>query len=273
MLHLRSFLPVIATAITLLAPALPTRAAAFVNDGELFIGFYADGGQGSSESLLVNIGSAATFRDATTSFTLSSVGSFATDLANTYGSDWNTRVDLYWGVYGTNYDITGNGTPVNGDPQYTLYGTKSQAVLGTVTTPFNRATTATQSIPSSFMYDVSNQTGVAGSNSKVLIQTESALNNDFKKFQTGAVAFNGYFQASLGNFGDGTAGTALDLFRMQVRTSPGQVGTYEGTFTISNTGIVTFTAVPEPGTWALLAIAAGAFWFGVRRRRIKAANV
>ncbi len=74
----------------------PASAAAvsYSND-DLFLGFYASGGTGSSFDYLVNIGQASIYRDATGAFALN-IGDIGADLSATYGSDWNTRSDLYW---------------------------------------------------------------------------------------------------------------------------------------------------------------------------------
>ena len=59
-----------------------------------------------------------------------------------------------------------------------------------------------------------------------------------------------------GTFANGTAGIKLELFRLTSSTGLGNPGTDLGNFTISNSGILTWTpealAVPEPSTYARL---------------------
>jgi hypothetical protein len=98
----------------------------------------------------------------------------------------------------------------------------------------------------------------------------SSLDNDYAQYQAngGSTSF-GYFNGALGNFADGTSGTQLDLFRMQTGSSSLQ-GTYEGTFSINNSGTVTFsssvTPVPEPSTYGIAMALAAAVFIVIRRR-------
>jgi len=68
-----------------------------------------------------------------------------------------------------------------------------------------------------------------------------------------------------GDFGGGTSGTALDLYRQAGTTSERL-----GTFNITNTGSLSFSAVPEPGT-TLLAMTGAAL--GLTRRRRAPARI
>lgn len=251
----------------------PVRAALTYNPGDLLLGFYAQSGQGASESVVVNLGPASQFRDFTgTSFDLTSVGSIKMDLVATYGADWSTRSDLKWGVFGTTYDAT-----VGSDPAYTLYATKPEGTIGVVANAYNRGSQATQSQPSTRIKDVADlfAGGTAGNNPRATVQS-SSMPNDFGEFQTnnGNLSF-GYFNVAMGNFGNGPAGTALDLFRMQTGSSSSK-GTYEGTFTIDDAGMIHFTAVPEPSVFALLSFAAAGIFLGrilVRRQTHAALGV
>jgi hypothetical protein len=71
-----------------------------------------------------------------------------------------------------------------------------------------------------------------------------------------------------GNFGNGEEGTAIDLFRIEKNNQGGTgANAYKGTFTINDTGVVTYAvAVPEPTSAALLCIGAGLVGFARRRR-------
>jgi hypothetical protein len=73
--------------------------------GDLFVGFRASDGDGAQVSYLVKIGQDSVFRNAApgSAFDLTSIGNLATDLSATFGSSWQSRPDLSWGIFGTNY--------------------------------------------------------------------------------------------------------------------------------------------------------------------------
>lgn len=227
--------------------AVPARAATTYANDDLLLAFYATGGEGSTTSIVLNIGPASLYRDASGEFLLS-VGSIATDLANTFGPDWFTREDVHWGVFGTTYN-----TVVGDDTAWTLYGARAQTTIGTQAQAFTRFGEATQSQPGTRIKDLGDAyatTGAArgltvGSNTSASLQDASA-DNDFAGYQTnsGGTSF-GYFNSALGSFGDGVDGTRLDLFRM-LTSSTSEAGSYVGTFTIGTDGVVRFSKVPDP---------------------------
>jgi hypothetical protein len=243
-----------------------SRAAALAyTDGDLLLGFQAVDGTGATQDYLVNIGKASTFRDATTAFNLS-LGNIAVDLATTFGDDWNTRPDLFWGVFGAVQD-----TPVNGDGAWTLYAGKVELSIGTIAQAYNRGSVSTQSAPASKIGQVgfwykTNYTSTANSSVAAIQNVSDA--NSYAQYQTnGGLTSFAYFNGAQGNFGSGTAGTALDLFRMATGSSSTK-GTYEGTFTISDSGVVSFSPIPEPATWMMLAFGIG--FLVLRRKRLQA---
>jgi hypothetical protein len=89
--------------------------------------------------------------------------------------------------------------------------------------------------------------------------------NSFFSYQTSSSSFS-YFDvsAATANFGSGTAAASLDLYRMTPGSGDGQL---VGTFTISDSGTVTFTAVPEPGACVLIGCGLAFLLVVVRRRR------
>ena len=93
-------------AIALCGIAAFTSANAQSNS-DLYIGFETSTGTGASTNLVVDLGPVAN---------LSSLNlNLGTDLSATYGTNWYSRTDLYFGIIGV-------VTPAfNGDPNYTLY--------------------------------------------------------------------------------------------------------------------------------------------------------
>jgi hypothetical protein len=246
--------------------ATGSAATATYNPGDIFMGFRADSASGITQSVLVNLGPASQFRDATSSFTVP-VGNIGGDLTAVFGTNWHQRTDLFWSVVGANTNAT-TGT-VDGDPARTLYATKPEVTIGVQTTPFNRGSSATQGPPAQKMLDmaaafVTSQVE-SGNNS---IRQDNITANSYFQFQATSLSFSYFSPRTEGNFANGPAGTALDLFRMTTGSSSLQ-GTYEGTFTIKSDGEVTFNTspVPEPSTMLLTAtLALGAT---LQRRRSK----
>jgi hypothetical protein len=252
-------------------------------NGDLYLGFYATSGTGSTESLLINIGQASDYRDFTGSFFKLELGDVEADLVDVFGASWNSRSDVKWGVFGTTYD-----SAVGSDPAWTIYGGRAQTTLGTQATAYNRGSTATQSQPATRLHDLADHyaEGTATANSSVATIQLTTEDNDFAQYQTtsGATSFS-YFQNALADFTTGTTvyngafGSRVDLFRMQTGSSSLK-GTYEGTFAISDIdgstavyfgSTATFTPVPEPSVYGF-AIAGAAVVLVVLRRRKAAIN-
>lgn len=223
-----------------------TKALTYAND-DLLLAFYATSGQGSSTSVVFNIGQASTYRDASGELFLG-VGSIAADLKARYGSDWATRSDLHWGVFGAAYNAA-----VGSDPAWTLYGSRVQTTIGTQTQAYNLGSIATQSQPATRLKDSGDAYGAtgtatgltAGINAAAAIQDASA-DNDFASYQSnnGGTSF-AYFNNALADFANGVASSAVDLFRMPTGASASK-GAYKGTFTIGSDGVVRFSTVPNP---------------------------
>lgn len=240
------------------------KAGITTSNGDLFLGFYSTG---SSTSYLVDLGAASNFRDFSGTETLS-LGNIGADLTSIYGNNWNTSSSVFWGVFGTDYNSS-----VNGDPTYTLYAGQAEGSVGTVGNGYQEKSTATQAGPAS---KISNMRSVASglnvtdsTNSGVAVIEANSTSGSFGGYVSNSGFTNfSYFNSAMGEFGSGTAGTAIDLFRMTPSTlgvnAPN--GTYYGTFTIDNSGTVTFaTPVPEPST-VYMALGLVAF-IGWRSRR------
>ncbi|BCU79485.1 hypothetical protein [Luteolibacter sp. LG18] len=231
--------------------------------GDIFVAFRATDGQGSSTSYIVNVGQYSQFRDATPGSTITlNVGNVGADLVATYGEDWNTRGDVSWGIFG----VSPGASP-------TLYASKEQATVGVQSDPWiglsaaNRTSTANQITPVlQGIGGYQGSTSTDNSNFGVLQTNSSSASSYFKQVGTAGTSDFGTlsgWNSIEGNFGDGTAGTALDLYRI------GSTGvTTPGYFTISDTGVLSFTStvtpVPEP---TVTVIAAAGLLLGVSRRR------
>lgn len=224
-------------------PIVALSAAVVPNpvSGDLFLGFRASGGTGGSEAYIVKLG-----RDTDTVFTASgtitSVGNVGADLVAKYGANWNTRDDLYWGIFG----VRGlSGIPV-------LYASRERNPVSTPATPwaplvYSERTSAGNRINSVLTGIGGYRLSTATANSTVgAFQTNSAqeASYNFEVATQGTSDFGSLsqWQSIEGSFISGTAGTALDVFRL---SGDGDVAinptTLLGTFTINNSGVISFT--------------------------------
>jgi hypothetical protein len=226
--------------------AAPMRAATYANN-DLLVAFYATGGEGSTTSVVLNIGPASGYVAATGDIFLGSIGG---DLVNAFGPEWFTRDDVHWGVFGSTYSAD-----TGGDAAWTLYAGRAQSVFGTQSQGYSRGSVSTQSQPGTRIHDLGDAyklTGtasglVAGVNPKASIQDASA-DNDFAEYQSnfGGTSFS-YFQGALADFTNGAANSAVDLFKMVTQTGAiTEKGDYKGTFTVGVDGVVRFSKVPNP---------------------------
>lgn len=245
-----------AVASTASSQAAVSLAAPAAND--IFIGFRASSDTGNTKSYIVNVGQYSTFRDlpAGTTITLN-LGSVGADLIATYGANWNSRNTVSWGAFGLSI---GTSTTVYGSRERPSASEQSPA-WEDITAP-NRSSTGNQISPV--------LTGLGG-----FLGKTSTDNSNFAFLQNNSAdAWSYNQQVGIGandfgtvsgwtsieaNFGDGTGGALLDLYRF------GSIGvTTPGYFSISDLGVISFTAVPEPSI-ALLAL--GGISLGVLRRR------
>ncbi len=296
MKRLQTKLRVFALAAGSLAITIAGASAAntFYAPGDLVLYFQQEGG---TNTVYANLGNAATYRGAGTG-AADGVNSLNfldinTELTSAFGAGWATDTSLYAGlagVWGTNGT---NETLQNSDPHRTLYVSAARNSAGTIgqadsTAPFvgtnTDMTTAASGIAAqNNVLENSYSTAVAVSPTGT-----SGIDNQNPFLAAGVqgVAFGvisggvqqrgtaGTFAASFG--GGGSVEFGLDLYRIQAKnTIVGQVGlgealregTYEGTIAVGTDGLVSFVAVPEPSTYALMGLSALVIGFVVRRRR------
>ncbi len=234
----------LALTMGVLASGLLHAAAATVPNpvsGDLFLAFRASGGEGAATSYIVNLGQDTVFRSAAegTTITANTGGNIAADLAATYGADWATRGDLFWGVFG-----------VRPSTSSIVYGSRAR---GTATTA-----------PAWTALDVTARNGTAGQITSVLESIggyrgrSATANSPVAVLQPNTADASSYFKqvatpgttdfGSLSewssieaDFGKGVSSAALDLFRVA-----GSGVTRVGHFTINAAGTVTFNAPSAP---------------------------
>ncbi len=251
---------------------VPDPVTTGVSTSDLFLGFRAGGGQGGSTSYLVKLGANSAFPTVEgASFSISGLGNIGLDLATTYGANWNTRSDLFWGVFGT----TSSANPA-------VFGSRERGNVSQLTNPWPALDlTARNSVNTQIGTNVLNgingyKGSTATANSPVGTLQANSGNSTSYNFQVatnGTTDFGSLSQWTSieGDFGDGTAGTVLDLWRI------GSLGvTYRGAFSIDDTGLVNYSfntvvPAPEPATWAWGLVVVGAVALPrLRTRRVLA---
>jgi len=251
------------------------------SQGDFLLGFRATGGTGAAQNVLVDIGPGSNFLNSSTqvTFDLSNLGS---TLNGVFGSNWNTRSDVFFSVAGV--DPTVNAT---------VYITAPETVGGSEATPWNGLGNSSQTgvrnkinteggVPSTSGYNFyKSNTNPFGAGPAVIEgQTDT---NSYGSYMPGGTTANSgaapgisYAQFSPtieGNFANGTSGVTLDLIKLA--SGSGTVpGIDLGDFTISDSGILkwtpdSFEAIPEPSTYALLALGGAIFVFSGIRRRLR----
>ncbi|MGC3989367.1 MAG: PEP-CTERM sorting domain-containing protein [Chthoniobacteraceae bacterium] len=143
------------------------------------------------------------------------------------------------------------------------------------TTPYNVASTFTQSAAANTIASLVNNSGqVSLSGATATANSASAASIDATKsgswtIQEGSNTAN--FGFNTGGLLDNTTNISSgsyaisDLYELQPSSAKGPA-TYLGYFSLSNAGVLTFTAAPEPSSIAL-ALLTGAGALMVRRRR------
>jgi hypothetical protein len=268
----------------LLALATSAHAITAAKD-DLVLGFSASGGTGAAVNLEVDLGNVAQFYN--TSGTLTLTGLKNADLVSTYGSNWDTRVDLTWGVVGTTGAAVGTTVLGNTIASKTLWGTEAETTLGLQSTGWNRGTTNNQQGSANTIATLYNgglgslTNASATGNSATAAVISNSLAGSWT-LQEGGISAFGYFNPK-SSFENGTnissgSWAASDLYELQPANGT-PLAVYLGTFALSSDGVLTYgdsysvaTAVPEPSTYAVI-LGAVTLGFVALRRHQRAVKV
>lgn len=236
---LKSALVAVIGAIALAQSVSASTLSYTDSPADILVGFRATSGTGSSSDYIINIGSVG-------SLTSGETWSIGSDLSSTFGSTWSGSSTVLWGIAGESGDDN------------TVYASNSTSSV--YHNAFNIGSTQTDisNVGSSYGQSTGNAVNAAG-----LIQAKTD-GNSWASYNFGS-------NSSVGNFEyfttlEGTTSQTLTLWAVaQGNTS---ASTQVGTFAIDSTGTITFTsAVPEPTTYALLALGGFVLLMSVNRRR------
>jgi len=241
-----------------LGAASANAALVQFSQGDLVMGFRATSGIGAGTTYVVSLGAASAYRDLGAYGTLDGsnaatidLGDIGADLAAIYGANWSTRTDLFWGVAGS----PSNNVTVAGDPEDTLYASRTSASAWSIASPTTRGNVSTRMVALATAFDAYQSTANSASGAQ---QSDTDVNGWRSFMAAGGV--NAPSNLDFGGFSniEGNPTQSLNLFRLSDTN-----GTLEGTFSISSGGVVTF--VPEPASAMLAGL--GSVLLAFRRRR------
>lgn len=234
-------------------------AFTFTN-GDLILGFQATGGTGNTDNVFFNLGAGTNYRDG---ITTGVVGNIGNTLSATYGANWYSRSDLFFGVIGNlNQQPTsgiGSRAAVNGDPSRTFYISTATATVGggslIAAGTYGSASLGTAGTTLSGMEAMVATLNNEADGSGILNQTANPTgwNNSWTlRNPTPGAAFGIFTGGIQQNLGKLTDSTYVDLQRvLATNTGASPTGTVGGgdyitTFAISSDGSI--AAIPEPST-------------------------
>ncbi|HVM59330.1 MAG TPA: PKD domain-containing protein [Verrucomicrobiae bacterium] len=248
--------------VALLTPGVHVLAQTVTAQfGDLILGFRASGAPGQSLNLEVDLGSMSNFYGLAAGTTVSLPALALQDLANTYGSSWYTRTDLWWGAIAT----TGraSGTPDGHAPVDTLWA--SRAAGGP---PWNRAGKSTQATSSAVIepvitgdtYSLDGASSTTNSSESAIIDATQPGSWSIQEASTPGESFN-HFNPTIDNLvtlpaaGDQVISA---LYELQPTNSGGVAGTFLGNLVLTRSGLsfqspattapsADFTAAPLSG--------------------------
>lgn len=233
------------------------------NNGNLLAGFYT---AGATNEVIVNLGSISTYQIQynTTSFNLGAV------LSSTFGS---TAAGINWTIFGVNDTTVSHDTSV------------TQANANTLWASLAWLNPTTQSAAPHVSGNSTSQGNVLTDVNSIVNAADPAQNpaNTVNNFASGVAVVRtsnqgvqywmyngGNFSGNFGgDFGWNTVNTGVgnsELYQSDPGVHLRDYSTALGAFSLDANGILSYSAVPEPSTWAMLGSGALTL-FALRRRK------
>ncbi len=231
-------------------------------NGDFLVGFRQEG---NTNSVLADIGPILDF-SVSQSFSLGNIGTL---LSSTFGSGWGNDPTVWWSIAGTSRP---------GDVARTNYVTYSDQVRQT---PWSRLLSGSSLALQNKIIAQGNQynqfTGQQTSGNPAVVEAQSQAPDGYREYMPGGTNDAGHAQGNISygffnptteaNFGGGVFNASLNFVQLVPGTG---MGALLGTFSLAQTDtsgmLLTFTPVPEPSTYALLAL--GLVGVVVFRRRL-----
>jgi hypothetical protein len=262
------------SSLALAATGVQAQTTINTNIGDLILGFRVTDNvaPGGNLNLTLDLGNISTFANATSTLTLNATGPGTAglavqDLISTYGANWATRNDLAWGVIGTSGRAGTSAVP--GYPLSTIWVGWGESPAGTPNPQAPLAKRATSQNAASGQYETMVVDGLApgklfgatsttnSSNSAVITFTGSN-DGSWEGQMFGAqssVQFQYFNGTPMDTFTNSGTTSIADFYRLTPNTSiVGVPGTLIGQFQLSNTGVLTYTPVPEPSSIGLMGV-------------------
>lgn len=238
--------------------AQSARATLTWTAGDVFLGFR----QGDSKGYLVNLGNIALYSAKNgASFTVNTGGNIGLDLAgafSTINTNWYSDPTVSWGAVATPFVGNPGDVPV-------LYVSRPRSDPSQQSVPWNGRSNSAQTATVSQFQSLAIKYGVEGvatpNSTKATLQ--GGGENTWAGFTSPPADFLVFGGIEAG-FATGSANSVIDFYK--INPGSGVPSEYLGNFSITDNGVITFTAVPEPGTVALLAIGALLVLYRIRRR-------
>jgi hypothetical protein len=246
----------VAGSLALLGPAL--QAAPFVySAGDLLFGVNS---AGSSSDFVANLGPASDYYNAGSTFTITEY-----DPATLISAMGGSLSSINWSVTAAS---PGGDIPLN-----SLWMTRARTDIDVQSTPWTRRSSINQGSVASRINGFG-EAGVSWSsvnaegpnNTATSVAMPDTFVNGYS-LAIGSGNLGGTFQGNIQNTTPVSfSSVRSDLWELRPGTGTTLPGTYRGYFELNSSGAMTFTPVPEPGTWALLGLGCVAL-LGARKLR------
>jgi hypothetical protein len=254
----------------LMTAALVIAAMAHANasavDGDVIFGVAQ---VDNTTSYQVSLGSISTLLSLSAGSTLTWNIS-TSDLATIFGTNWANDSTVRWGA-AASLSVAGSSLTV-GSTTYAQYSAWSTQLATTVKNPGSSAVKAAAGSIGTIVADM--QFATVSSNDSSAYTIDSSISNYTWSTTYGANAAVEYGSATYSSFEglkwavaklDDSDSSTLALYYFDVSATKNTLATLVGTFTLDDDGTLTFTAVPEPSTYAMLGLGALALLRFARR--------